>query len=351
MTTYDTTVDTAVRNSSHSLIIELVGQGKRVLDVGCATGYLAKALGDNGCEVSGVEIDPVAAAKAEPFLKTLVVANIEREDLTSFFEAESFDAVVFGDVLEHMIDPERVVKQATQLLRPGGALVASIPNVSHGSVRLALLQGRWEYRELGLLDRTHVHFFTKDTVLELMTAAGLTVTEMYGTILDPLKVEVEVDEGALPENAIDWVRDQEDAYTYQFVFRAVRSSETKDKGVDRSEPAVEIPRAESDRQLSVGVSGAKIAELTEKVRELEHSLLTSRDFAIGAAARVAVERGRADQMEMKFHGASEELRSVHRELAKLAHELQNIKSATTWKVGSVVTAPASMLRRAMGPKK
>src|SRR3954454_17965195 len=101
---YDTDVDPA-SNTSHAPMLRLVGGNKTVLDVGCATGYLARALRENGCKVSGVEYDPAAAAEAAPALEKLVVGDLEQLDLVEEFAGEVFDVIVFGDVLEHLRDP------------------------------------------------------------------------------------------------------------------------------------------------------------------------------------------------------------------------------------------------------
>lgn len=222
MSQYDTTLDPTVSNTSHAQIIELVGGNKTVLDVGCATGYLAQALGARGCTVSGVEYDADAAEKARPFLDHLVVQDLVTLDVESAFGDRRYDVIVLGDVLEHLADPVPVLARLTTLLAPGGSAVISVPNVTHGSLRLALLQGRWQYRELGLLDRTHLRFFTRASLMALLADVGLSALEVRTTTLDPLGSEVEVDPASLPDGIVDWVRVQPDATAYQFVVRAVR---------------------------------------------------------------------------------------------------------------------------------
>ncbi len=219
MIKYDTTVEA---NTSHALMLDLVGGGHDVLDVGCATGYLAAALRGMGNRVSGVELDPDSAAQAGPHLVDLLVADIESVDLVAHFGPASFDVVVFGDVLEHLRNPHDVLRRAIPLLRQGGSVVVSIPNVAHGSVRLSLLQGEWRYRSLGLLDDTHIHFFTRTGVDELLRAAGLVVVDRRRTTAPPLGTEVTVDAAHLPDGALAWVEADDDAWTYQFVYRAVR---------------------------------------------------------------------------------------------------------------------------------
>jgi len=218
---YDTAIDPSAENTSHGLLLALVGGGKSVLDLGCATGYLAEALAARGCRVSGVELVPEAAEKARPFLERLVTGDLNELDLVSAFGPMSFDVLMCGDVLEHLADPAAVLRRAIPVLAPGGSVVISIPNVAHGSIRLALLQGRWQYTETGLLDRTHLRFFTLRALDELLAAAGLVAVDVRRTTADPLGVEVAIDEEDLPPGVVDWVRSRPEALTYQFVVRAV----------------------------------------------------------------------------------------------------------------------------------
>ncbi|WP_298462699.1 bifunctional 2-polyprenyl-6-hydroxyphenol methylase/3-demethylubiquinol 3-O-methyltransferase UbiG [uncultured Cellulomonas sp.] len=222
MAYYDAQVDPSAPNNSHSLMLELVGGGKRVLDLGCATGYLAQALTERGNRVSGVEFDPRAAEQARPLVERLVVGDLEAPATLEELAGETFDVLVFGDVLEHLRDPAEVLTRALTLLAPGGSVVVSIPNVGHGSLRLALLQGRWEYRQTGLLDHTHLRFFTRSSLDALLRRAGLVAVDVRPTTVDPLGSEVVVDAGALPADVVDWVRRQPGAYDYQYVLRAVR---------------------------------------------------------------------------------------------------------------------------------
>lgn len=207
--------------NSHTLVLELVGTGKRVLDVGCSTGYLAQDLVQCGNKVSGVEIDVEAAEKARPLLEHLVVGDLDRMDLADELPAKAFDVVVFADVLEHLKDPVRTLAQAKALLDDGGYAVLSIPNVAHASVRLSLLQGRFDYRPVGLLDETHLRFFTRSSLEELLDQAGFVATDVRRTTLPPFATEIPLEPGDFPPDLVDLVEDDPDSSTYQFVLTAV----------------------------------------------------------------------------------------------------------------------------------
>lgn len=222
---YDTEVDLSNENMSQTLLALLVGEGKAVLDVGCATGYTASVLRARGCRVDGIEYDASAATDAAKHVDRLEVGDVQAMDLVTLFGAESYDAIVFGDVLEHLTAPEAVLRACLPLLKPGGAVVASIPNVAHGAVRLALLSGRFDYTSTGLLDETHVRFFTRDSVLALLATAGYAVVDLRRTRLGVFETEVTVAEGDYPPAVVADVCADPEAMTYQFVLRAVPAAE------------------------------------------------------------------------------------------------------------------------------
>lgn len=148
----------------------------RVLDVGCGEGIMARALKQLGKAswVAGVERFPEAAARAETAIDELVVGDVETVDLP--FDPQSFDVILLGDVLEHLRDPWRQLERLAALLKPGGMAIVSVPNVRNWRVVFSLaFKGRWEYAPLGILDRTHLRFFTRSTVQELVQGAGLAV--------------------------------------------------------------------------------------------------------------------------------------------------------------------------------
>src|SRR5215217_8074158 len=190
---YESRINLENRNSSHALMVELVGHGKRVLDAGCGTGDLAEALAERGCRVTGIEIDPEAARQAEKYCERVIVGDVEDLDLSEYLDDEPFDVILFGDVLEHLKDPLRTLDRLKPSLRPEGHVVASIPNVAHGSVRLALMQGKFQYSPLGLLDDTHLRFFTRESVEQLFEDAGFLITELKRTLVGIFDTEIEID--------------------------------------------------------------------------------------------------------------------------------------------------------------
>lgn len=146
---------------------------RRVLEVGCGDGELGRLLRWRGHRVTGIELVHEAAERARIRLDRVVTADVERDGFP--FPPASFDAIVFADVLEHLVDPWRALREAVAVLAEGGVVVASIPNVQNWDVLSRLLRGRWDYRERGILDFGHLRFFTSITIRALFAQAGLTV--------------------------------------------------------------------------------------------------------------------------------------------------------------------------------
>lgn len=183
---YQAVIDPSNKNNSHTLTIDFIaeaaqGESFQILDVGCSAGYLGEYLRAQGHRVTGIDITPEAIEKATEFLNEAHCMKVE--DYFASYPESKFDVVIFGDVLEHVINAEEVLRLTAQALKPRGRVVASIPNVGHLAVRAMLLEGRWEYANLGLLDRDHVRFFTRETIQKLFEDSGYKVNEMRSTNL------------------------------------------------------------------------------------------------------------------------------------------------------------------------
>lgn len=146
---------------------------RRVLEIGCAGGELGRLLRTRGHHVTGIELVPEMAERARGQLDHVVTADVERDGFP--FSPASFDVLIFADVLEHLLDPWRVLREAVEVLDDKGVVVASVPNVQNLDVVRRLLRGRWDYRERGILDFGHLRFFTLHSIRTLFAQAGLTV--------------------------------------------------------------------------------------------------------------------------------------------------------------------------------
>ena len=263
---YDIEVDLNREGTSHRLMVDFIGANKTVLDVGCSSGYLSKVLQAAGNRVSGVEFDPEAAAIAAPVLEKVVVADLEKTDLAEAFAGDTFEVIVFGDVLEHLRDPLSTLRQARRLLAPQGYIVISIPNIAHGDVRMSLLLGRFEYRNLGLLDNTHVHFVTRATLRELLRDAGFVATDVQVTHAPLFGTELGVRPEEVPDDVRELIAADPDSTTYQFVLTAVRDDAAHlQEGVawDLAEARREVAELREQRDLAVRLQTAVDREHAE----------------------------------------------------------------------------------------
>jgi 2-polyprenyl-3-methyl-5-hydroxy-6-metoxy-1,4-benzoquinol methylase len=317
---YETAIDLENPNNSQTQLITLVGHDKVVLDVGCAAGDTAEVLARRGCTVSGVDIDAEAAEPARAVLEELVIANIDLDPLSQHFAAGSFDAIIFGDVLEHLVDPWAALRDAATLLRPGGRILVSIPNVAHASIRLALLTGRWDYTDKGLLDRTHLRFFTQDSVVDLLESAGLVVEELRSTVLDPMSVqEIELDASVVPPTVIEWARHQPGAMDYQYVAAA--------RVLEPGEQRGRRPRLVPTVAYDAARTRDRWTEEVLEVQDERHRVLTQRDHILGLEAKAASEAERsvtnlrrAKQAERRFRLVRNELEDVVQRLEAIAEQ-------------------------------
>lgn len=171
-----------VRREILPLLPEKMG---RVLEVGCGSGdTLSYIKQHQQCDwACGIELTSSAASAARKKLDLLIEGSIETIDLP--IEAGSLDVILCLDVLEHLADPWSVVRKLHELLTPGGVIIVSIPNVRHFRVVLPLLfQGRWEYCDAGILDKTHLRFFTRDSAIALLEDSGFIVQQIVATGLE-----------------------------------------------------------------------------------------------------------------------------------------------------------------------
>jgi 2-polyprenyl-3-methyl-5-hydroxy-6-metoxy-1,4-benzoquinol methylase len=152
---------------------------RRVLDVGCAEGAFGESLKKTrGIEVWGVEPTKSAAATAMAKLDKVIAGVFGPENA---LPVGTFDCIVFNDVLEHMIAPEMALRYARTLLAPGGVVVASIPNIRYfPMVYQLMIHARWEYVDAGILDKTHLRFFTRSSIVNMFDSEGFAIDTICG---------------------------------------------------------------------------------------------------------------------------------------------------------------------------
>lgn len=224
----DTSSETAPAN-----VVRMAGRGKRVLEVGCGPGSITKILSQQGgCQVTGLEIDPEAIKKVAPYCNRVLQADLNSAEWPNLLDdTERFEVVVAADVLEHLYDPWKALQRMIPFVNPSGYLVISLPHVGHAAVISCMINGDFEYRDWGLLDRTHIRFFGLKNIEALFAQAGLKIIEASYVTMLPEETEFAASWARLSSNLQDSLMSCKYSEVYQVVVKAVP--------IDR--PSVAVP--------------------------------------------------------------------------------------------------------------
>lgn len=309
-------VDRDLPNNSHAFALDLLGANKRVLELGSAAGHFTRALVADNCRVVAVELDPQAARSLEDVAERVVVGDLsDPEVIASAIDDEGFDVVVAGDVLEHIPDPLSVLQACRPALKPGGFVVVSVPNIAHADIKLQLLAGNFSYQDKGLLDRSHVHFFTRSSVEEMLRDAGFLMIDLRRVVLPVFTTEQAVDPATVSPDVLASVLADPESETYQFVVRAV-----------------------------VHDGDAELAELTGRALALQDELAEER------ARRVAVETERdeavvaASLLEPLLQEANGRARDFEELAEARQRHIDALMSSRSYRIMAPLRAVRSILR-------
>jgi|GEM_PF-1464383 len=199
--------------------LALIPNGSKILEIGPGPGRMTEALFQKQCDVTVIELDRELAKWCEPYSSRIILGDVETLDLDDALD-ETYDVVLFGDVIEHLRRPIDVIRKLRSRISETGFLLACIPNISHGSVRLALLQGKFQYQEDGLLDHTHISFFTWSSIRELVNFSGYTIQAVQPIRTGVLESEVVVDILDVPISVLKLICKDPEATVYQYVIKA-----------------------------------------------------------------------------------------------------------------------------------
>ena len=201
---------------------------KRLIEIGCSSGALAREFKIVVPEAhyTGIEIDSNYAELAKRFCNDVSVLNIEKANEDFWISKADRDCWIFGDTLEHLQNPWRILKKINEVAPIDGVVVACIPNAQHWSLQVKLSIGDFRYENSGLMDRTHLRWFTRQTIVELFDQAGFMIEEGMPRIFDephresflPLIGQMAKLAGTNPDMAIS------DSLPTQYVVRAIKKS-------------------------------------------------------------------------------------------------------------------------------
>ncbi len=313
---YSTTIDPTVEVGAHSIVLRMVGSGKRVLELGCAEGSVTKVFAARGCRVTGIEIDPDAGQIAKEWADVVIIGDLDTMDVHAELGDATFDVIVAADVLEHLRDPKRCLVACLEHLAPGGEVVLSIPNVAHADLRLALMQGEFEYQPLGLLDEGHLRFFTRQSLERFLAECNLVVLEWDRTSVPVGATEIPWDR-SVDQATVALVSAQPDADTYQFVLRATH--------------------APGDAHLR------EVAGQRDEARDEARSL---RPAVRRLESEVTVLRSQNEALRVT-EAERDAYRASFEELAGMQDELVAIRRSESYRLGRALLSPIVTVRRVM----
>jgi SAM-dependent methyltransferase/regulator of replication initiation timing len=299
-------------------VVRLVGTGKRVLELGCSTGYMSRILRDRGCRVIAVEQDAAAATRARQFCERVIVGDVEQLDLRRTLAKDRFDVVVAADVLEHLKDPLALLRALRSFIRADGYLVVSLPNVAHGSVRLALLGGVFKYTEIGLLDRTHLRFYTRQSMEELFDQAEYAIGPIERQILPLGATEVAHDPTAVSAKLLERLARDPEALTYQFIVVAFPVPKTQLQFIQRRLIGLAAERDDAlqkshDAVESKDETERRIQEMAANLEAVGHEIQSIREARDGIAQQLV--------------GATRESRAIRERVGELTEENEALRIA------------------------
>jgi 2-polyprenyl-3-methyl-5-hydroxy-6-metoxy-1,4-benzoquinol methylase/sulfur carrier protein ThiS len=382
---YEAQVDPESPNHAHGIALQLVGTGQRVLELGAAGGHVTRALKARGNTVTAVELDAQFEDTLSAAADEVLMTNLDWLDLSQKLIGQKFDVILAGDVLEHCVYPELVVFQFHELLADNGRLIVSLPNVAHGDVRLSLLAGVFKYSETGLLDRTHLRLFTRETIKAFFEASGFLVEKIFGSTTPIGTTEVGVPDAGIPVAAIEYVRNQRDASVYQYIMELRPDPLWQEVVVPEVEP---VHEATTVQQLLAenGLLRSSLAHMREHssvlrnemkndelVQQLEKTMVVQSEQLVVAENQLVLQSEQLVVAENQLVLQSERLAAAEKHVLqardqiigntarqaeldhllriarmnndKLRHELKSVYGSRTWKLGRIVMLPVRVLRK------
>ena len=206
-------------HTSLSLIVRRIKPNSQVLEFGPANGRMTRYLKESlGCRVTIIEQDAEAAKDAAGYAQKAIIANAEELSWCNDLEHDRFDYIVFADVLEHLRSPEKLILAAKRFLNSDGSILVSIPNASHNAVVMGLMDDRFDYTPTGLLDDTHLRFFTKTTFDQFVEEVGLHTSYVDATLAHPADTEQNRGYDRLESDVADYLRGLPHGEVYQYVY-------------------------------------------------------------------------------------------------------------------------------------
>lgn len=277
MKKYDYQIDLNAEKAP-AQILKRIGLNKTVLEVGCSSGSQTRILTNElNCKVTCVEIDEKTAEKAKEFCDNVIVGSIENIDLATIASAKTFDVITFSDVLEHLVFPSDTLRRVLSLLKDDGYILASIPNIVHASIIFEMIHGNFDYRRYGLLDDTHIKFFTKRSIIYTFENAGLVIEEVHRVLRKPKDTEF----GTLlrteqEKQIMDYIyANNDECETFQYIVKATKQNQQFKSGWTTSQDELDkLKKQIVQYQTAVDEKNQQIEKLNGQLTWIDNKFLS-----------------------------------------------------------------------------
>jgi len=298
----------------------LVGVGKRVLAVGCAPGPLWQLLGQRGCQIVSLARADQAPGPAAEFCERVIRDDLDPFDSGAELGHERFDVIVAAGTLAQLRDPLATLAALRPLLRPEGYLVASLPNIAHLSVRLALLGGEFPSGDPGRPEYARLHHFTRQTLERLCEGAGFAVGRLERVERGPGAAG---DDRAAPPGVIEMLSRDPEARAWQFVFTAYPEGRPEFRRFE--ERLHELILAKADAEGRASELGQEVARLRQTFAEQEGDVRL-------LEAQVRASPAREVDLRAMLFDAHDQLVRREEEAIRLQRELDTLLSSKAWRL-------------------
>jgi lipopolysaccharide biosynthesis protein/SAM-dependent methyltransferase len=240
-----------VSDNSHSALLRLIRSGSDVLEFGPADGAMTRYMKETlDCAIFIVELNESSYHRAIRYADDGYLGDIEANEWTKKIRNRKFDYILFADVLEHLINPEAALRKASEFLKEDGRVLMSVPNIAHNAVIIDLLNNRFTYGPIGILDDTHLRFFTYYSLKEMLARLGFSVVEENGIYRFPEETEMSNNYATLPAATGELLKRKEFGTVYQFIFTCIKTDYYR-KNTEKVEIKKQLQDIRNSEKLTV----------------------------------------------------------------------------------------------------
>jgi O-antigen biosynthesis protein len=317
-------------DSTAARVVRNVGNGKYVLELGCAYGVMTKVIVEhNNCRVFAVEFDEKSAQYAKPYCEDLAIIDIEAADWGLLFGEKRFDVIVAADVLEHLRDPVKQLVSLREYLVPDGYIVLSLPNVAHNGIIAELLNEDFRYRETGLLDATHIRFWGAKGIERLLEMSGFAISNIDMTRIEPEQTEFADEWSSLPPWLKMSLSSRQGGNVYQYI---VKAFPIESRALDKLMPW----------PIKQGLPSS--SEIDICIIEAEKRARAAEALAVEAEIRARAAEAANVECEIRARAAESETETAERKIAQFEAVVHQMRQSASWRITSPIRFAARVFR-------